>query len=188
MVSNEWIVDVLVDTADTSAISVNLDADIAGLTPVVTPGVLDDVVLSTGRVVGTIADSEDSVINRGWAAISVGDDTVGVSSEYVVSSGDSHVDWLLGDSRLDAIAVVLHLNVANRSSDSYLSEGLILVASVSDTYVAVVSLALKAVSTALRSIQVIVSPEVPASIATLVAGILRAVNELLLRVLSHRTG
>jgi len=53
------------DTADTGTISVSGESDVARLSPGGSPGVLDNVEILT--VLGTVADSEDSVVESGSA-------------------------------------------------------------------------------------------------------------------------
>jgi len=69
----------------------NLDVSVD--TPGWTPGVLDEDVVSS--VIGTVTNSEDTVIELGTA--SGGDDTTGVSLENGLVGLDGNGDWVLGD-------------------------------------------------------------------------------------------
>ena len=48
MCSDSWVVDVLVDTANTSGVVDKLDVDVSLVSPSSSPGVLHDEVLSAG--------------------------------------------------------------------------------------------------------------------------------------------
>jgi hypothetical protein len=70
--SDLGVVDNLVHTADTSALS-HAELDVTLVTPDGVPGVADDEVALVTLI--TVANSEDGVVNLGGAAVGLGDDT-----------------------------------------------------------------------------------------------------------------
>jgi len=114
--SEEDLVDGLVDTADTGALG-HTDSDVSSVTPGGVPGVTDDVVTLIALV--TVANSLDGVIKLGWAAISLGDDTRGVSHEDVVAGGDSDGDGSLLNASLDGVGVGRALSVSRGVGDTF---------------------------------------------------------------------
>lgn len=85
------------DSTDSCTIDLT-DSDISILTPVVSPGVLDKVVVSSVR--SAVSDSENGMVKLG-TTVSVGDDTLHVVLEWVGSGTYSHCDWLLSDGSLE---------------------------------------------------------------------------------------
>jgi len=110
------------DTADTDTVG-DTDSDVTLLTPLGSPGVLDDVVVLT--VLGTVTDGEDGVIHLS-SALGGGDDTTGVLMEGWLVSLNTNGDWLLGNGSLKLIWGVLW-NIL-RLGDLNLTFGLVVLA------------------------------------------------------------
>lgn len=69
----------------------NQNSNIAALTPVSTPGVLNDPILLFCLVIGTITNQKDCVIKVGWASIVIINDASFVAEPGRVSS--TYTDW-----------------------------------------------------------------------------------------------
>ena len=151
-----------------------MNADETLLTPTSAPGVSDDVVLDA--VLNTPTNCNDSVVDIGRAALSGSDDTTSVVHEDVVTSGNSDVNGLLGKTG-QVVSGAVSLTVGRNSSDSL---GGVVGAGLVHGSVGVIRLL-----HGLVVLEPVVRPEVPTTIAALVASRAGAVNKLLLRHDDH---
>jgi hypothetical protein len=72
------------DSANTSSVSVDTDSDIAILSPISTPGVLNNPVFLAGLGIHTVSNNENTVV-LGDSASFIGDDTTHIVHEWILS-------------------------------------------------------------------------------------------------------
>jgi hypothetical protein len=82
---------------DTAGVVVSLDSDVAVLSPVGTPGVLDEEVLETSGIISTVSNNELGVVVEHDGAVFVSDDTtlvvvVRITSGIYTNSDGSSLD------------------------------------------------------------------------------------------------
>jgi len=98
------------DTTDTCFV-LDSDSDVAGFSPLDSPGVLYDPVFSAGSGINTPSNSEDGVIELSTTRFSISDDTGSVLMENWLVGFNSNRDWAVNKSSLEVVWV----------SDSYLA-------------------------------------------------------------------
>jgi len=157
--SDDWVVDVLVDTANALSATFGRKPDVTVLAPVGAPRVAHDIVL--GTLVDAPAYSDNSMVNFGWAAIVDGNNTVFVVSEDGVASCHGHIDWCCVDSIFNVGSVGPNLFVTRNRGDTL--GGIILAGSV------FCSVWIVRIQHDVVGIEPIVGPEVPAAVATQIA-------------------
>ena len=114
--SDGGVVDNLVDTADTLAIS-HADLNVTFVTPGGVPGVTDDIVALISLI--TVTNSEDGVVNLGGAVVGGGEDTALVALEDSRLGVDGDTDGtVVLDGSLDAVSVSADRLVARDKEDT----------------------------------------------------------------------
>lgn len=166
----------LLNTAETSALSVSADLDVSFETPVGTPGVSHEVVVAEVGV-SAVADSGDGVVHD-VAALVGGHNTTGVVVEDNLLSVKGDGDDLLGDSGLKlGLTEGENLVVGSELSDTAGFSS----ASLVDSGVGVVSQGADAIVT----FDVCEAPSLPATVAAIRLGV--AIDALLLGELEELT-